>query len=100
MAHRCRVGETDLACSHPYRLWKRVAGCSVTLFKDERDNMTEHEMVKDTEALETPRISVDSARLLSEEPAKTLRVRTSMHAGALQFPLKWVGFTAPEPKPA
>ena len=63
--------------------------------------MTEHKMVKDTEALETPCISAEDVRLLSEEAAKTLPVvRTDLRAGAWQFPIKWVGFTAPAPKPA
>ena len=57
--------------------------------------MSRHEMVKDTEALETLSIAAENVESRSDEPAETLRIRTSIHAGALQWPLVWRGFTAP-----
>ena len=54
--------------------------------------MSEHEMAKETEELETPSISAEHMASLSDGQTETLHVRTSIRAG-IQWPLTWRGFT-------
>ena len=77
-----------------------VKGRIATLFNNEGHDMSQHEMAKDPEALETPGISAEDVESIADEQEESLRVRTSIRAGAWQWPLHWRGFTAPGAAPA